>query len=102
MCYNAFVMNPFCGVYYFFVFMFIILIIAVTGFFVITSLVAFGLWHSYREEHILGSLIFLWSVVAIFLLVVFFAERNFKAAKSAQAASGNGPPAAQPLYFPEL
>lgn len=80
----------------------IIFIIAVVCLFLTISLVALGLWHSYREEHILGSLIFLWSVIVIFLLVVFFVERNSKSAQPAQAERDGVPSAAQPPSLPKI
>jgi hypothetical protein len=65
----------------------LIFAIVLIAIFLIVTIAMLSLWQFYKEENMIGGLALMWLIIAIFLLVVFFAKNNQNPA---------GPPATSP------
>lgn len=66
----------------------VILVAVVISFFIFLTISVLEMERSYKAN-ILGGLAVLWTVMVMFLLVVFFAGRNSVAAEPAQAVQAD-------------
>lgn len=74
-------------------------IFIVVAFFFIITLSTVGMWQSYKEEGMLGSLVVMWAIITLFVLAVYVGGKNRQTQKGQEAVSEKEISVTAPSFF---